>query len=124
MLSYETYKILHVLGVFVLFTAFGGSAMLASREGDAEETRSHRKLLSIIHGVAMLVVFVAGFGLMARLGMMKSWPLWIWVKLGVWAVLGGALALVRRKPGLVRVWYVVLPLVGGIAATMAITKPT
>jgi hypothetical protein len=122
-MSYETYKALHLLGIFLLFTALGGSAMLALRGGEDEQVRPHRKLLAATHGIALLVVFVAGFGLMARLGIMAGWPLWIWVKLGVWVALGGAVAVIRRKPALGRAWYVVLPLLGSIAAYMAITKP-
>jgi hypothetical protein len=122
-MPYETYKALHLLGIFLLFSALGGSVMLGLRGGSDEQIRPYRKLLAASHGIALLLIFVAGFGLMARLGIMAGWPLWIWVKLGVWVALGGAIALVRRKPELGRVWLVVLPIVGTIAAYMAIAKP-
>jgi hypothetical protein len=123
MISYEVYKVIHLLGIFLLFSALGGSAILALRGGDDEQVRPYRKMLAAAHGVALLVVFVAGFGLMARMGMMTGWPLWIWVKLGIWVALGGSVALVRRQPALGRAWILVLPLIGGVAAYMAVTKP-
>lgn len=123
-MSYETYKAIHLLGILLLFTALGGSAMLALRGGDDAQVRPYRKMLAATHGVALLVVFVAGFGLMARLGIMTGWPLWIWVKLGVWLALGAVVVIIRRKPELGRAWYVVLPLIGSIAAYVAITKPS
>lgn len=124
-MSYEFYKVVHLFGILLLFASLGGAAMLALRGGSAEQTAPLRKLLGATHGVALLVIFVAGFGLMARLGMMSSaWPLWIYVKVGVWVVLGGSIALVRRRPELGRLWYVVLPLIGALAAYMAVTKPT
>ena len=123
-MPYEIYKVLHLLGIFLLFSALGGSAMLGIRGGADDQVRPYRKLLAATHGVALLVIFVAGFGLMARLGIMTGWPLWIWVKLGVWLVLGGAMAFVRRKPELGRAWIVIVPVVGAVAAYMAITKPS
>lgn len=124
-MSYEFYKVVHLFGILLLFASLGGAAMLALRGGSPEETGGLRKLLAALHGVALLVIFVAGFGLMARLNMMGSaWPLWIYVKLGVWAVLGGSIALVRRRPQVGRLGYVVLPLIGALAAYMAVTKPT
>ncbi len=121
-MSLEFYKVLHILAILVLFTAMGGLAMVTLRGGTDEEMKAARKPLMIAHGVALLVIFVAGFGLMAKLEMMgSSWPKWIFGKLGVWVVLGGATALVKRPMG--NAWYLLLPIVGGIGAWLAVTKP-
>jgi peptidoglycan/LPS O-acetylase OafA/YrhL len=121
-MSYEFYKVLHLLGILVLFTAMGGLAMVTLRGGTDEEKKAARKPLMILHGVALLVIFVAGFGLMARLGMMGGgWPIWIFGKLGVWLVLGGAIAMLKRPMG--NTWYLLLPVIGAIAAALAIFKP-
>ena len=121
-MSYEFYKVLHLLGILVLFTAMGGLAMVTLRDGTDEEKKKARKPLMILHGVALLVIFVAGFGLMARLGMMgNGWPTWIFGKLGVWLVLGGATAMLKKPLG--NTWYLVLPAVGAVAAALAIFKP-
>ena len=107
----------------LLFASLGGVAVLGLRGGEEREVGPVRKLLTIMHGVALIVVLVAGFGLMARLGIMSGWPTWIYVKLALWLVLGGALTLVRKTPELGRVWLLLLPLVGGAAAWVAFTHP-
>jgi hypothetical protein len=117
----EVYKLLHLLGIMLLFASLGGMAVLGLRGGEDREVGPIRKLLAIAHGVSLLVVFVAGFGLMARLGIMSGWPTWIFVKIALWLVLGAAVVLVRRTPELGRVWLLLLPLVGGGAAWVAIT---
>lgn len=119
----EVYKLLHLLGIMLLFASLGGMAVLGLRGGEDREVAPLRKLLSIVHGVSLLVVFVAGFGLMARLGIMTGWPTWIYVKLALWLVLGAAVVLVRRTPELGRVWLLLLPLVGAAAAWVAFTHP-
>ncbi len=64
--------------------------------------------LSIIGGVASLLIFVTGMGLMARLGIRhtEAWPLWIKVKMGAWLVLTvGAPVVGKRAPKLGKVFY-------------------
>lgn len=121
-MPYEFYKVLHLLAILVLFTAMGGLAMVTLRGGTDEELKAARKPLIILHGVALLVIFVAGFGLMAKLGMMQSgWPKWIFGKLAVWLVLGGAVAMLKRPMG--NTWYLILPVVGAVGAALAVYKP-
>lgn len=123
-MPYEFYKVLHIFGNLLLFVSLGGLAMLVLRGGSPEEVKPLRKYVAMTHGLALLVVFVAGFGLMARLNMMgMSWPLWIYVKIAVWLVLGAAIALIARLPALGKGWYFILPLLGGLAAYMAVYKP-
>lgn len=119
----EVYKLLHLLGIMLLFASLGGMAVLGLRGGEDREVGPVRKILNITHGVSLLVVFVAGFGLMARLGIMSGWPTWIFIKIALWLVLGAATVLVRRTPELGRVWLLLLPLVGGGAAWVAISHP-
>ena len=121
-MPYEFYKVLHLLAILVLFTAMGGLAMVTLRGGTDEELKAARKPLVILHGVALLVIFVAGFGLMAKLGMMQSgWPKWIFGKLAIWVILGGAVAMLKRPMGIA--WYLLLPVVGGLGAWLAVYKP-
>src|SRR5690606_13885197 len=119
----EVYKLLHLLGIMLLFASLCGMAILGLRCGEDREVKPLRKQLVIAHGVSLLVVFVAGFGLMARLGIMSDWPTWIFLKLGLWLVLGAAVAVVRRTPELGRLWLWLLPLVGAAAAWIAFTHP-
>jgi hypothetical protein len=121
-MSYQAYKVIHILGVLFVFASLG-ALMLASREG--VERGNGRKLAGMTHGIALLLVLVAGFGTLARLGLGNpaTWPLWVWIKLTIWLVLGGIIVLIRRAPQLGTLLWWLLPLLGGIAAWAAIFKP-
>jgi hypothetical protein len=121
-MSYQAYKVIHILGVLFVFTSLG-ALMLASREG--VERGGGRKLAGITHGIALLVVLVAGFGTAARLGLPNpaAWPMWLWIKVLIWLLLGGVIVLIRRAPQLGSLLWWLLPLLGGIAAWAAIFKP-
>lgn len=117
-MSFEFYKILHVVGVMLLFTALGGVTLHALSGGD-----KGRKLLAASHGVALLLLLVAGFGMIAKLKLAAPYPGWIWGKLVIWLLLGGAVVLPRKKPELAKPLFLALPLLGGVAAWLAIMKP-
>jgi hypothetical protein len=117
-MSYEFYRVLHVVGIVFLFTSLG---VLAAIGGSADARL--RKLAAIIHGVAVAVILTAGFGLLARLEMFGGFPPWIWIKLGIWVVLAVAVLPLRRKPELASWLLLALPLLGGIAAWLAVSKP-
>lgn len=121
MFSYEFYKVVHLLAILLLVASLGGLAILPLRGGKEPTDDGTRKLLTAVHGASLLVVFIAGFGLVARL--QSGWPLWVLLKIGVWLLLGASLTLVRRKPELARVWFFALPLVAGLAAAFAVFKP-
>ncbi len=115
-MSLLAYKVLHLVGGFLLFAALG---YLALRPADKAI-----KLPSISHGIALLLLLVSGFGMLAKLGIMGlSWPLWIWLKLVIWLLLGAALVLVRRLPRHAALWWWLFPLLGGAAAYLALYKP-
>ena len=127
-MSYEFYKVLHLLAILFVFTTLGGLVMVAwlGRGGTiTDELRGARRGLAIINGIAILVVFVAGFGLMARtgVGMGGAWPIWIYGKIGVWLMVAISIALVRRKGGLGTLWYILLPVLGAVGAWLAVNKP-
>ena len=81
------YKVLHLAAVLGLFTAL---ASLAS-SNDPKLRRGS----SILHGVSLLLVLVAGFGLLAKLH--YGFPGWIIAKLVIWALFGGLLVATRRR---------------------------
>lgn len=119
MLSYETYKLIHLLGVIFLFLSLGGYLTLSSTK-----TPMSRKLIAFTHGIALVVILVAGFGLLARLGFgaFQSWPFWVWVKFVIWLILAVIVILIRRMPELrISLWFII-PILGVIAAYMAIFK--
>jgi hypothetical protein len=125
MFSLQFYKVIHIVGIVMAVSALGGAAVYAMLGGAAAGARSPRKLLAALHGIGAFLVLLGGFGMLARLGIMHGggFPGWIWVKLGVWAVVAAALFLPFRAPGSARPLLLVLPVLVGLAAYMAIYKP-
>ncbi len=74
-MSYEFYQTLHVLGLFLLFSSLGAAALHAMN-GGTKESNPSRKWVAITHGVGLLFVLVAGFGLLAKSGRgnPENWP--------------------------------------------------
>jgi hypothetical protein len=122
MLSYEIYKLFHLFGIIMLFVSVGG-IMLYALNGGTKVDNTWRKTAAITHGIGLVFILVAGFGLLARVGMSWPWPGWVFVKLIIWLVLGGVTGLIYKLSSRGQwLWYVVI-LLGVIAAYMAIFKP-
>ncbi len=120
----EVYKVIHIIGIILIMSALGGAAVRAML--GAGEDRPTRKLLAMLHGIGAFLVLLGGFGMLARLGIMQSggsFPAWLWVKLVIWGLLAAALVIPRRRPSLARPLLLSLPILGGLAAYMAIYKP-
>jgi len=117
-MSYEFYKVLHVFSAILLFTSLGTLAASAR-----EDSGRLRTLARLGHGVALALLFVAGFGLMARLGMFGSIPVWAWLKIGLWLVLTLIVLPLRRLPGWVTALWISIPIIGGLAVWLAVQKP-
>ncbi|MEM1203110.1 MAG: hypothetical protein AAGN66_07760 [Acidobacteriota bacterium] len=122
-MSYLTYKVLHLFAGFFAFFSVGGLVLRAMDAGT--DKTAARKLAGMCHGIAMLLLVVSGFGLMARLGIPHNWafPPWIWGKLAIWTTLGIVLSLIHRRPELLKPLWFVIPLLGGLAAWLALYKP-
>lgn len=114
-----SYKALHVLGLFLVFTGLGG-LMIQALTGTGDN-RAARRLVGIAHGVGLVIVLVSGFGALAKLQV--GFPLWVWLKLVIWLVIGAVIAVIRRQPKLVGVLWWILPLLGAFAGYLAIFKP-
>jgi hypothetical protein len=122
MISYSVYRVVHLVGIFLLLVILGG---LSYGAGRARGAGAGPRLAMALHGIALFVVLLGGFGLLARLGIMHgmSWPGWVWAKLGIWVLLGAAVVIPKRKPEWGAALLVLLPALGGVAAWLAIFKP-
>ncbi len=123
-MSYELYKVLHIVGVVMVIAALGGVAVHAAN-GGTRIANAVRRPLAALHGLGLLVILVAGFGLLARLSLVRGGlPLWIYGKLAIWLVAGALLAIPYRRPAVARpVLMIGLPLLGLLAAWLAVYKP-
>lgn len=120
----EAYKIIHIGAVLLIFSAIGGIALHAATGGTRQSNQAFR-MIAMTHGIAVLLVVVTGFGMLARLGIARDAMSagWVWVKLIVWIMLGGVLMIPYRRPHLARPIFFIAPLLGLVAAAMAIYKP-
>ncbi len=110
------YKVIHLAGVIGLFTSFG--AILAS-SGACEKCR---KGATVLHGISLLLLLAAGFGLLAKLYQNQFHP-WVIGKLVIWVLLGVAPVLAKRKVVPNPVILVGVLVLGVAAVCLGITKP-
>lgn len=121
-MSYAAYKALHYLGIFLLVATL---AAALARRAHMEGEDPWRKRLGMVHGTALLLVLLGGFGMLARLGTGGGPFLsgWVLAKLGIWALLGATLVGARRSAALAGRFLWVVPLLAAAAGLLAFTKP-
>lgn len=115
-MSYEFYKVLHVVGVVLLFLGLG-SALIPAENGQ----NPYRRASLIFHGIGLVLLFVAGFGLLAKLQL--GFPGWVIVKIVLWLVFGAMPVLAKRgvlQP--VPAWTIAA-VAGALAAWLGVMKP-
>ena len=117
-MSLAFYKVIHILGLLLVFTGLGGITLQAYLGGGNGEGR---RLTRIAHGVGLLLMLVAGFGALARLGM--GFPGWVWLKIVIWIVIAGITVVIRRQPQLAGFLWFALPVLGAFAGYLALYKP-
>ena len=123
-MSYTTYKLIHLLGIFTLMVALAGMAGHAGAGHGKGENPGHRTLL-FLHGIGALLALTGGFGLLARLDLSAPahFPGWIWAKLILWVLLGSFVALPYRRQSFARAILLALPLFGLLGAVLANLRP-
>jgi uncharacterized membrane protein len=120
-MSYEFYKVLHFIGF--LLTVLGLFGLCTIQMNNSQVKPALKKGMSISHGVGLLLLLVAGFGLAAKRGWMNPMPHWIFGKLAIWLVLGGLPVLIKKKPEKSGLWLVVVLVLLLLAIIFAVMKP-
>ncbi len=110
-MDYPTYKIIHLIGVAALALGIGG--MMAGG--------ANRKIFSILQGIALLVMLVSGFGLLAKLHL--GFPHFAMVKTVIWVVLGIIPMILRRLRVPVAAGIAISLSLIGIMAWLGVMKP-
>lgn len=119
----DAYEIVHLIGIAMLFIAIGGVAVHAANGGTKANTRT-RGLVAAIFGIGSFLILLGGFGMMARLGLVRGMPPgWLIVKMLIWLVLSAIVLLPYRKPELAKPFMVILPFFVGFAVYLAVYKP-
>ena len=94
MISYETYKMLHLFFILTFFASLG----FVASSSELVQNKSGK----IVVGVFSFLIFVAGMGLIARLGFKHSepFPLWIRLKILNWVMINALLVAVFKLKSL------------------------
>ena len=114
-MSFEFYKILHLAGVFGMLLALGAAAATGPQVAP-----STRRLNGILHGVGMLLILVAGFGMLARGNL--GFPGWVMVKIPIYLVIGALPMMAQRRQAPLRMILIALVLTL-VAAWLALVHP-
>ena len=112
----ETYRLLHVVGVLLLFLGLGGVLCSTGRDGGKTPP-----VFLALHGIGLLTMLVAGIGFAHKSGL--GWPNWVLAKIACWVVLGAVPVLVRRGVLPRMVALLVAVGLGATAAWLAQAKP-
>jgi hypothetical protein len=115
------YKALHIFGLFLAMTSLGGIAIHAANGGTKATSRT-RALTASVFGLGMMLSLAGGFGQAARLGLTSTslFPGWLWAKIGIWVLVAVLSILPYRMPSLAKPIYLVVPVIAGLAAYLAI----
>jgi uncharacterized membrane protein YoaK (UPF0700 family) len=116
MIAYEVYKVLHLTTLFLFVSAIG--FVLNQQVKD--------KFNKTIIIVISFLVFVAGMGLIARLGFKHTepFPVWIYIKISCWLLLNTMLIFREKIPNFVQKYlYIFCMSFIALAVWAAIYKP-
>ena len=87
-MSYEIYKIIHIVSLFAFIPLLVLMFFLEKN-----------RLLQTLTGLLSVTVFVSGFGLMGKLHLMH-FPLWIIIKIACWLLISALLPIFRKRTSL------------------------
>ena len=85
-MSYILYKVIHLFGIFLVLLSLGAIAS-HSLQGGRRAGFKNRKFFMGLHGLGLLLAFIAGFGLISKGGFGFSNG-WIYIKIFIWLCLG------------------------------------
>jgi hypothetical protein len=122
MLSYTTYRLIHLAGIGLFIVALAGVAFAAANGGSKDDTQRW-KLAVILHGVGLVLALIGGFGMAGRAGMLANGlPGWIHAKITLWLVAGALVVIPKRLPKFALALWVSLPGVIVLGSWLAQTK--
>ena len=111
-MSLQTYHFLHLIGLILVFVGYGG---LLSSEGAKKAMKWH--------GIGLVISFISGFAMLAKLGIAWPFPTFVWVKIALWLVLGFLPVLSKRRVLSPQVVVMLAMVVGAVLAYIGYFKP-
>lgn len=120
-MSAEYYKILHIIGIGLLFCGLIGVLFAFATRGTLQ--KGDRVFLFAMHGIGLLFIVVSGFGMLARMGLTAELPSWAYAKLIIWILLALGISAAKRLYKHAKLVTLAFVLLLATAATIAILKP-
>jgi len=120
--SYKLYMMIHFAGIVGGCMTIAGLAGHAVFGGEKASAGSARKRLLAAHGVFLFLVLLGGMGAGTRTGAISSehgFASWIWIKLGIWLLVGGLAALPYRLGPKAGWLFAAVPILIAVAAWTA-----
>ena len=108
------YKIIHFIGLFVLFLGIG--SLIAT---DPRKPASLRRP-AMVHGIGLFLILVSGFGLVAKLN--TGFPIWMIVKILILLLFGAMIVVIKRRLIPTPAIYILAIVLGGIAAYLGFSN--
>lgn len=118
-MDYDIYKMLHFTGMIILFSGLSGMAV--SYFGGKNNFRKQLKFFGALHGIALLLLLISGFGFAGKNAI--EFPLWMNIKILFWFILGGLPVLIKQKPQNIKMYFVIIIILGIAASYLGVVKP-
>ncbi len=119
-MSHTVYIILHLVGAFFVVFALGGSLLQAINTGN--RNFKFKKAIASIHGIGLLLLLVAGFGLITKNGYFPI-PIWVWIKIIIWGFYAIVSGLAFKKAEKSSLLWVITLLLFIVVIILAKLKP-
>jgi hypothetical protein len=119
MIPYEAYKVMHLVGVFMVVAGLAAMPIVMSIGGGNPHGR---RLAAMTHGGGLAIALLAGFGMLARLHLSPGQG-WVIGKLVIWLALGGMIAVAKRQSQRAGFVWILTFILAGTAGYLAIYKP-
>jgi hypothetical protein len=121
MISYPVYKLIHLIGIFMILMSFAALIMLQLSKSPAIQIS--KKWIFMNHGIGLFLAILGGFGLLARLQIFWPWPTWIVIKTGLWILAAVLAPLIIRTPAFARLWWFLVIGLGSAAVIAVNFRP-
>ena len=98
-MSYAFYKIIHLSSLFIFTFSLGVIWLFYNKKFKVyalDQVKQFKRNLMIFHSLSLFFIFVSGFALIAKLKIPFSWPLWVYIKISIWMILGMTPLLLKK----------------------------
>lgn len=94
-MSIQFYRLIHISGLIMVTLALGAAAFHTA-SGGTRSNNPWRKRVGMAHGIGLFLLLLGGFGMLAKLKIIWPLPMWIWLKVGIWLLIGASLTVLYR----------------------------